>query len=79
MGQLGIEQDAQITERLLSEAPRGSKLAIATGYFNLTNQYMSTLIKKSQAECDILMAHPKVNTNGVMTNFCCTYQWCHLV
>ncbi|XP_018570441.1 CDP-diacylglycerol--glycerol-3-phosphate 3-phosphatidyltransferase, mitochondrial [Anoplophora glabripennis] len=61
MGQLGIEQDAQITDKLLSEAPNGSKLAIATGYFNLTTQYMNTLIKKSQARCDILMAHPKAN------------------
>lgn len=62
MGQLGIEQDAQITDKLLSEAPRGSRLAIATGYFNLTTQYMNTLIQKSQAQCDILMAHPKVST-----------------
>lgn len=61
MGQLGIEQDAQITDRLLSEARAGSKLAIATGYFNLTTQYMNTLIQKTQAHCDILMAHPMVS------------------
>ncbi|KAJ8923167.1 hypothetical protein NQ315_001721 [Exocentrus adspersus] len=61
MGQLGIEQDSQITARLLAEAPRGSRLEIATGYFNLTSRYMNTLIQKSQAQCDILMAHPKAN------------------
>ncbi|KAJ8942806.1 hypothetical protein NQ314_009943 [Rhamnusium bicolor] len=61
MGQLGIEHDAQITDKILAEAPPGSKLEIATGYFNLTAQYMDTLIQRSQAQCDILMAHPKAN------------------
>ncbi|ENN73939.1 CDP-diacylglycerol--glycerol-3-phosphate 3-phosphatidyltransferase, mitochondrial isoform X2 [Dendroctonus ponderosae] len=61
MGQLGVEQDSYITEKVLGEAPVGSKLRIATGYFNLTSQYMSTLIHDCQADCEILMAHPKAN------------------
>ncbi|KAK9883251.1 hypothetical protein WA026_001440 [Henosepilachna vigintioctopunctata] len=61
LGQFGIEQDAQITEKLFRAAPKHSKLNIATGYFNLTEDYMNTLIHKSQAECNILMAHPKAN------------------
>ncbi|KAG5889305.1 hypothetical protein JTB14_031951 [Gonioctena quinquepunctata] len=61
MGQLGVEQDAQITEKIFAEAPIGSRLKIASGYFNLTHQYMDTLIRKSKAHCDILMAHPKAN------------------
>lgn len=60
MGQLGIEQDVMITEKLLSDAPVGTTLNISTGYFNLTNLYMKTIIKKSKATCNILMAHPQV-------------------
>ncbi|CAH1135983.1 unnamed protein product [Ceutorhynchus assimilis] len=61
MGQLLINQDSIITDKILAEAPHNSKLNIATGYFNLTNQYMNTLINNSQGNCEILMAHPKAN------------------
>lgn len=61
MGQLGISHDSEITDRLLAEAPSDSTLCIATGYFNLTNQYMTTLIAQTSATCKILMAHPKAN------------------
>lgn len=61
MGQLGIDQDARATDRILSEAPEKSTLCIATGYFNLTAQYMRTLISQSKATCNILMAHPQAN------------------
>lgn len=60
MGQLGIEHDAHVTNKLLADAPPGSRLRIATGYFNLTHEYMKTLTDYCQASCDILMAHPKV-------------------
>jgi CDP-diacylglycerol--glycerol-3-phosphate 3-phosphatidyltransferase len=61
MGQLGIHQDSQATDRILAEAPKNSTLCVATGYFNLTNQYMSTLINQTEASCKILMAHPEAN------------------
>lgn len=60
MGQLDIKQDSLVTEKLLHEAPKGTKLKIATGYFNLTRQYMKTVLNYSKAECNFLMAHPKV-------------------
>lgn len=60
MGQLGIEQDCHITDRILQEVPEGSRLKIATGYFNLTDQYMKSLVEDSSAQCEVLMAHPKV-------------------
>lgn len=60
MGQLGVNQDATVTQKLLSTAPLGTRLNISTGYFNLTSQYMKTIIKKSTAQCNILMAHPEV-------------------
>lgn len=61
MGQLGIEQDAAVTDRILAEAPEDTHLYIATGYFNLTHQYMQTLIYYSRAKCNLLMAHPNVS------------------
>ncbi|XP_066248459.1 CDP-diacylglycerol--glycerol-3-phosphate 3-phosphatidyltransferase, mitochondrial [Euwallacea similis] len=61
MGQLGVEQDSFITDKIFAEAPQYSKLKIATGYFNLTTQYMATLIQECNADCEILIAHPKAN------------------
>lgn len=61
MGQLGIYQDSLATTQLLSDAPEGSTLCVATGYFNLTSEYMNTLIYATKANCEILMAHPRAN------------------
>lgn len=61
MGQLDLIHDTTITNQILSKAPSGSQIKIATGYFNLTDQYIETLIDKTEAQCDILMAHPKVS------------------
>lgn len=61
MAQLGVEHDSQVTEKILSEAPENSKLYIASGYFNLTEDYADTIISNSKAECNILMAHPEAN------------------
>lgn len=61
MGQFGIEQDSNVTTRLLAEAPLGSRLFIATGYFNLTRQYMNTIMYSTKAKCKLLMAHPNVS------------------
>lgn len=61
MGQLGIYQDSLATTRILSEAQKHSTLCVATGYFNLTSEYMNTLIHASKANCEILMAHPRTN------------------
>lgn len=68
MGQLGIEQDAVVTDRILAEAPRGTELYIATGYFNLTHQYMETIIYNTQAKCKLLMAHPNVSLSLYVCN-----------
>lgn len=60
MGQLRIEQDAFVTDRILAESPNKSQLYIATGYFNLTNRYMQRIIYDTHATCRLLMAHPDV-------------------
>lgn len=61
MGQLEIIHDTLITNQIFAEASAGSEIRIATGYFNLTNLYIETLIEKTKAHCDILMAHPMVS------------------
>ncbi|EDX12415.1 CDP-diacylglycerol--glycerol-3-phosphate 3-phosphatidyltransferase, mitochondrial [Drosophila simulans] len=61
MGQIGIHHDSVVTKRLLSNCVSGSRLKLATGYFNLTQEYMDTLTHKCLAQCSILMAHPNAN------------------
>lgn len=61
MGQIGIHHDSVVTKRLLSNCVAGSRLKLATGYFNLTQEYMDTITHKCLAQCSILMAHPNVS------------------
>lgn len=60
MGQIGIHHDSVVTKQLLSNCIDGSRLKLATGYFNLTQEYMDTITHKCLAQCSILMAHPNV-------------------
>ncbi|KAF4532394.1 hypothetical protein B566_EDAN003846 [Ephemera danica] len=64
MGQLGIQNDSIATKRIIETAPEGAKLNISTGYFNLTQQYSQSIVQKSKATFNILMAHP--NANGFL-------------
>jgi len=61
MGQLNIHHDSIITKRILATAQQGSTLKMATGYFNLTQNYMDTIVKSCSADCSIIMAHPNAN------------------
>ncbi|EDW24955.1 GL23108 [Drosophila persimilis] len=61
MGQIGIHHDSVVTKRLLSSCIAGSRLKLATGYFNLTQEYMDTITHECLAQCSILMAHPNAN------------------
>ncbi|XP_037951889.1 CDP-diacylglycerol--glycerol-3-phosphate 3-phosphatidyltransferase, mitochondrial [Teleopsis dalmanni] len=61
MGQIGIHHDSIVTKRLLSNCISGSRLKLATGYFNLTQEYMDTITNNCLAQCSILMAHPNAN------------------
>lgn len=65
MGQLNIHHDSEVTEKLFSNSIPNSRLNLTTGYFNLTQKYMNTLVNSCPADCDILMAHP--NANGFKT------------
>lgn len=64
MGEFGIRQDEQVTKRLLATAPQGSFIRLATGYFNLTDEYVKTLLTDCKAYISLLMAHP--NANGFL-------------
>lgn len=61
MGQLNIHHDSLVTRKILASAEKGSILNIATGYFNLTQTYMDTLVNECEADCSIVMAHPNAN------------------
>lgn len=60
MGQLGIHHDSVVTGKLLSSSLANSSLKLASGYFNLTDEYMNTITHECHANCNILMAHPTV-------------------
>ncbi|XP_029454996.1 CDP-diacylglycerol--glycerol-3-phosphate 3-phosphatidyltransferase, mitochondrial [Rhinatrema bivittatum] len=60
MKSFGIEIDELVTETLLTEAERGSRVHLSTGYFNLTQTYMALLLG-TRASYRILLASPEVN------------------
>uniref|UniRef100_A0A8C0M066 CDP-diacylglycerol--glycerol-3-phosphate 3-phosphatidyltransferase n=1 Tax=Canis lupus familiaris TaxID=9615 RepID=A0A8C0M066_CANLF len=53
-----IQIDEIVTETLLTEAERGAKIYLTTGYFNLTQAYMD-LVLGTRAEYQILLASPE--------------------
>ena len=59
-GPFNIRQDQRVTRKLLEQAPVGSAFKFGTGYFNLTEEYMKSILEGSSAGFDLLMAHPKV-------------------
>jgi CDP-diacylglycerol---glycerol-3-phosphate 3-phosphatidyltransferase len=61
MGQLNVHHDSVVMRRILMNAEPGSKLNMATGYFNLTQSLMDTVVKNCEADCSFIMAHPNAN------------------
>lgn len=64
MGEFKITQDEQATQRILASTPKGSYIRLATGYFNLTEEYAQTLLRNCKSKISLLMAHP--NANGFL-------------
>uniref|UniRef100_A0A8D0NW70 CDP-diacylglycerol--glycerol-3-phosphate 3-phosphatidyltransferase n=1 Tax=Sus scrofa TaxID=9823 RepID=A0A8D0NW70_PIG len=60
MKPFAIQIDELVTETLLTEAERGARVYLTTGYFNLTQAYMD-LVLGTRAEYQILLASPEVN------------------
>ncbi|XP_065579961.1 CDP-diacylglycerol--glycerol-3-phosphate 3-phosphatidyltransferase, mitochondrial-like [Artemia franciscana] len=61
MSTFSINQDSRFTTRLFESVPRDSKVKLASGYFNLTEEYIDTIIDRSPASFEILTAHPEAN------------------
>ncbi|XP_006816893.2 CDP-diacylglycerol--glycerol-3-phosphate 3-phosphatidyltransferase, mitochondrial-like [Saccoglossus kowalevskii] len=60
MGPLGITNDEEATMYLLENSPCGSRIHLASGYFNLTESYIDIVLNKSKAFFNILSAAPQV-------------------
>ena len=74
MGPLGVHVDSTATGALIESAPTDAHLYLASGYFNLTDNYMDVILDKSHANFQILMASPKVNGfYGENVSTYCTY------
>lgn len=61
MGEFKITQDEEVTNHFLTSVPKGSYIRLATGYFNLTDNYAKTLLSHCKANISLLMAHPNVS------------------
>ena len=62
MGPFNIHTDSHVTNKLLEKCDENFNLHLTTGYFNLTESYVNTIIHKSKADFKILMAHPTVSS-----------------
>ncbi|XP_055971740.1 CDP-diacylglycerol--glycerol-3-phosphate 3-phosphatidyltransferase, mitochondrial [Sorex fumeus] len=60
MKPFAIQMDELVTASLLTEAERGARVYLTTGYFNLTQAYMD-LVLGARADYRILLASPEVN------------------
>ncbi|XP_076461588.1 CDP-diacylglycerol--glycerol-3-phosphate 3-phosphatidyltransferase, mitochondrial-like [Babylonia areolata] len=61
MGPFGVYNDEHATLQLLREATRHDEILLASGYFNLTDHYMSVILQESLAKYRLMMAAPEVN------------------
>ena len=60
MGPFGITTDDSIMQALFRNSVSGSKIFLASGYFNLTDHYMDVILEESKANYELLMASPEV-------------------
>ncbi|WAQ95607.1 PGPS1-like protein, partial [Mya arenaria] len=61
MGPFKIHDDEYVTEQLFRKAEADDKIVLASGYFNLTSQYLDTVLNESKAEFEIVTASPEAN------------------
>ena len=59
-GPLWITQDEEITSRIFQNVPEGSMSYLATGYFNLTSNYLNCILR-AKGGYNVLCAHPMAN------------------
>lgn len=61
MGQLNIHHDSVVMKRILMNIEKKSKLCMATGYFNLTQNLRDIIVSDCEAGCSFIMSHPSCN------------------
>lgn len=62
MGPFNIHYDSIVTKKLLEKCNESNTIDLTTGYFNLTNAYINSIINCSKGNFEIMMAHPTVCT-----------------
>ena len=61
MGPFGIYDDEHVTKTLLCKAEESDRIFLASGYFNLTEEYIKEILHESRAQFHILTASPLVS------------------
>ena len=61
MAPFGVTADKTLTQAFFSSAVNNSTVYLGSGYFNLTDEYIATIIKNSAANFKILSASPQAN------------------
>ncbi|KAK3590846.1 hypothetical protein CHS0354_024584 [Potamilus streckersoni] len=61
MGSFGVTDDENVTKILLRTTEGGDEVLLTSGYFNLTDQYMQTILHEALARFKIVMAAPEAN------------------
>ena len=56
-----IRRDELVTTKIFENAPSMSKIELAVGYFNLTKNYINSILKKSLASYNVLLSSPEAN------------------
>ena len=59
-GDFNVKMDEIFTNSLILKAPSNSEIALAVGYFNLTNNYKKSILK-SRADFRVITASPMAN------------------
>ncbi|KAK7113205.1 hypothetical protein V1264_012540 [Littorina saxatilis] len=66
MGPLNIQRDEHATLQLMRDASNDDEILMASGYFNLTDQFMEVILQESLAKYRLLMAAPEVREEIVL-------------
>lgn len=60
MGPIGVNDDDEVMRNVLCCDEPGMSYDIASGYFNLTDDYENLLVRQNAAQVNVLMASPQV-------------------
>lgn len=61
MSPFNLNLDSVVTTKIIETCSSDVNAYLSTGYFNFPELYMESILKKSKANFDLLMAHPTVS------------------